>query len=261
MQYDPDKDAYIILGADPDADSATIEDAYRRAAKTWHPDKSPAPDAAERFHELRLAAQVLRDPQQRALYDRLRRLHIGKTMPRKKRPSGPPRADIPLPPAPAWLADKVKVHFDSVIMNLKVPVLPTRQSRWADAAGFIFLVVAITARDIKFAALALVCLFMARVMQTPPNQGTAAWAKIVPGRKLAEYHALDRRADRYETWTIPYGRLCVVVMPQGGAYRIAITGFPHVEAPELGRVRSLEEARKFAREAGLWLDMPLREVA
>lgn len=262
LTYDPNRDAYAILGVDPEAKPKDISAAYRKAAKIWHPDKSPAPDAAERFHELRVAAEILRDPSTRMEYDRLRRLRLGdRAMYRAKRPPPRARADAPLSPPPTWLEEKVRVHFDAVIFNLKVPSLPTRQGRWADAAGFVCLVVAIALRDVKFAALALVCLFIARVLGTPPHQGILAWAKIVPGRKIAEYHALDRRADRYDTWTVPYMRLGVEVSMAGGSWRITITGFPNAEAPELARTRSIDEARRFAKEAGSWLQLPYREVA
>ena len=261
LNYDPNQDAYTILGVEPEASPAKIEAAYRKAARIWHPDKSPAPDAADRFHELRQAADILRDKHRRAQYDRLRRLSLGnRPPPRPKRPKEPaPHASMA--PPPAWLAERVRIHFDAVIFNLKIPTLPTTQGRWMDILGFSFLVISIAARDIKFAALALVCLFIARVLSTPPHEGVLAWAKVIPGRRVAEYHALDKRADRYETWTIPYSRLGVAIIGDRGRWRIKVIGFPNAEAPELASTRDLSEARRFAREAGNWLRLPLRDVA
>ena len=164
-------------------------------------------------------------------------------------------------PPPAWLAERVRIHFDSVIFNLKIPTLPTSSGRWMDIIGFAFLVIAIAARDIKFAALALVCLFIARVLSAPSHDGILAWAKVIPGRRVAEYHALDRRVDRYETWTVPYSRLGVAIISDRGQWRIKVIGFPNAEAPELASTRDLSEARRLAREAGTWLRLPLRDVA
>ncbi len=262
LTYDPNRDAYVILGVDSKAAPEEVEAAYRKAALTWHPDKSPAPDAAERFHAVRAAADILRDKNRRAEYDHLRRLHLGVRADRRQtRPSPEPRAYAPLAPAPLWMGDRVRVNFDAVVVNLKMPPPASRQGRWMDAIGFLALVVSITTRDVKFAAFALVCLFIARVLSAPPHQGLMAWAKIIPGRKLAEYHMLDRRTSRYENWSVPFQHLGVSIMAVGSLWNIQITGFPHAMAPVLGRARSLDEARRFAREAGNFLHIPLRDAA
>jgi len=58
---------YDLMGVAPDADPATIHAAYRRAAKTTHPDQGGDRAAWDR---LRLAHDVLSDPDRRAAYDR-----------------------------------------------------------------------------------------------------------------------------------------------------------------------------------------------
>ena len=75
--YDPERDAYVILGVDTKATPDEIEAAYRKAALTWHPDKTSASDATERFQEARTAADILRDKTKRSEYDHLRRMHLG----------------------------------------------------------------------------------------------------------------------------------------------------------------------------------------
>ena len=62
---------YDVLGVRRDADPETIRQAFRRAVKTHHPDLSGGEAAAsEKFHNIIAASEILRDPEQRAVYDR-----------------------------------------------------------------------------------------------------------------------------------------------------------------------------------------------
>lgn len=82
----PTRDYYNILGVTRKADSDEIKRAYRAMARRWHPDHNPGDaKAAERFKDLQEAWEVLRDPEERARYDRLGPMY---------RPNGrPPRPD------------------------------------------------------------------------------------------------------------------------------------------------------------------------
>lgn len=63
-------DYYGILGVAPDADDATIKQAYRKKAKMLHPDKSDgAQGRSDEFIELHAAYSHLRDPELRKVYD------------------------------------------------------------------------------------------------------------------------------------------------------------------------------------------------
>ena len=64
------RDFYEILGVPRDADTETIQRAYRRLARKYHPDINPDPSAEERFKEISEAYDVLSDPETRARYDR-----------------------------------------------------------------------------------------------------------------------------------------------------------------------------------------------
>lgn len=70
----PREDYYRVLGVSPQADAETIERAYRRLARRYHPDLNPSPDATEHMARINEAYRVLRHPETRAQYDRLRQL-------------------------------------------------------------------------------------------------------------------------------------------------------------------------------------------
>ncbi|MGL4255058.1 DnaJ C-terminal domain-containing protein [Microbacterium sp.] len=63
------RDAYEILGVPRDADQSEIQRAYRRLARTLHPDINKDPGAEDEFKELSEAYDVLSDPEQRKRYD------------------------------------------------------------------------------------------------------------------------------------------------------------------------------------------------
>lgn len=64
------KDFYQILGVPRGASEAEIKKAYRRLAKTYHPDVTKGDKASEeKFKEISEAYNVLSDPKQRKQYD------------------------------------------------------------------------------------------------------------------------------------------------------------------------------------------------
>lgn len=67
------KDYYQVLGVDPQADAKAIKTAYRKLARTYHPDVNPDPGAEDKFKEVAEAYEVLKDTERRAEYDELRR--------------------------------------------------------------------------------------------------------------------------------------------------------------------------------------------
>ncbi|MHC4955655.1 MAG: J domain-containing protein [Planctomycetota bacterium] len=264
ISYDPEQDAYAILGVHPEADKKEVEAAYRKAALTWHPDKSPAPDAGERFQEVLAAAHILRSPRQRRLYDLARadwrkRHGFSERPPRTKRP---PKYEAPkggegLPPPPEWLASSIKVFYDSVHVKLQTPPRAGRGSVLLYFAAFGLLGGAVAKGDLRLLGLALVLFAIGRVMRVPPHEGVLSWAKLTPARRIAEFHLLDQRAARYEKFTIPYQLLKIVVADHGRQYRIEIAGFPRATTPVLFETYSRTEARRLAREAGDYFSIPL----
>src|SRR5580692_10389311 len=62
-------DFYQILGVPRDASQEDIQRAYRKLARTYHPDVNHDPGAEDRFKEVSEAYDVLSDPQTRRRYD------------------------------------------------------------------------------------------------------------------------------------------------------------------------------------------------
>lgn len=92
------EDLYQTLQVDPGADPEVIDAAWRRLAHIYHPDGGEHPDA-ERMTAVNRAHQILKDPHQRAEYDRQRA---------QARPPSPPPGGRATPDRPrgdvAWVA-------------------------------------------------------------------------------------------------------------------------------------------------------------
>ena len=65
---EPFVDYYAVLGVDWDSDARTLENAYRRLAKTYHPDHRETADVTK-FNEVIAAYRYLRHRDGRAEYD------------------------------------------------------------------------------------------------------------------------------------------------------------------------------------------------
>ncbi|WP_448006617.1 DnaJ C-terminal domain-containing protein [Agromyces bauzanensis] len=73
-----DKDFYQVLGVSKDASDADIKKAYRKLARTYHPDQNPGDAAAEsKFKEISEAHSVLSDAEERKEYDAIRAMGSG----------------------------------------------------------------------------------------------------------------------------------------------------------------------------------------
>ncbi len=80
------EDLYQTLQVDPGAEPEVIDAAWRRLAQIYHPDGGLRPDA-ERMAAVNRAHQILKDPVQRAEYDRRRPQTGARSVPSDGRPS------------------------------------------------------------------------------------------------------------------------------------------------------------------------------
>jgi curved DNA-binding protein len=63
------RDFYEMLGVPRDVGTEDLQRAYRKLARTYHPDINKDPGAEERFKDISEAYNVLSDPEQRRRYD------------------------------------------------------------------------------------------------------------------------------------------------------------------------------------------------
>jgi hypothetical protein len=151
--------------------------------------------------------------------------------------------------------------MDSVLVTLETPPAPALTTRVFNGLACVALGGGLALGEMMLGALALVLWAIGRVLHVPPHGRILAWGKIVPGRRVAEFHSLDQRNQTYRRTDVSFEHLRVALVDGAGDYRIEIHGFPRAAAPVLLRTRDLEEAKRCAREAGQWLSLPLARAA
>ncbi|XVF61598.1 hypothetical protein PTKIN_Ptkin08bG0143100 [Pterospermum kingtungense] len=63
-------DYYTVLGVSKNASKSEIKSAYRKLARSYHPDVNKDPGAEQKFKEISNAYEVLSDDEKRSLYDK-----------------------------------------------------------------------------------------------------------------------------------------------------------------------------------------------
>lgn len=109
-RFAPGEDLYAVLELPRDASDDDVRHAYRRLARTSHPDLGST--TTDRFRRITAAYEVLGDPHRRASYDRDRRLRERNrgavATQRAPQPSG--WTDVP----PAWATGRSEPEPDVV---------------------------------------------------------------------------------------------------------------------------------------------------
>lgn len=65
-----ESDFYSVLGVSKNASKAEIKSAYRKLARSYHPDVNKEPGAEQKFKDISNAYEVLSDDEKRSIYDR-----------------------------------------------------------------------------------------------------------------------------------------------------------------------------------------------
>ncbi|CAL5434356.1 unnamed protein product [Camellia sinensis] len=65
-----DSDYYAVLGVSKNASKSEIKSAYRKLARSYHPDVNKEPGAEQKFKEISNAYEVLSDDDKRSIYDK-----------------------------------------------------------------------------------------------------------------------------------------------------------------------------------------------
>ncbi|KAL3641303.1 Chaperone protein dnaJ A6, chloroplastic [Castilleja foliolosa] len=65
-----DRDYYTVLGVSKNASKSDIKSAYRKLARSYHPDVNKESGAEDKFKEISNAYEVLSDDEKRSIYDR-----------------------------------------------------------------------------------------------------------------------------------------------------------------------------------------------
>jgi hypothetical protein len=119
-------DYYRELGVTPDASAPAIDEAFRRQAKTWHPDRNSDIRAEDRFKRLNAAYAVLRDPTTRRAYDDFRfrvsagLLYAADPGPQAGNPWVPPPRPVRAHRVRRPVPDGVRVGFGVAMLVLAV---------------------------------------------------------------------------------------------------------------------------------------------
>lgn len=117
-----ERDYYAILGVASDADEQEIKRAYRRLARRYHPDVSAEPQAAERFHEIQEAYELLNDAVQREAYDHWRRQQgLDRPLPLVLRVT-PSQSSVPCLAEPQLLYILIEIQSSSEVESQRLPL-------------------------------------------------------------------------------------------------------------------------------------------
>lgn len=138
LPYSPDRDIYRLLQVDPRAGTDEILDAWRRLARTFHPDRNGSHRATEEMQVVNAVRELVTDPAAKAEYDRERQRWLANVLSRNRRPAArgvPARAsDAATDAGPSGVA-RTAFAIASGLRAFSVELLPARCERCGGAVG------------------------------------------------------------------------------------------------------------------------------
>ena len=114
LPYAPERDIYRLLGVDPAAGDEELMEAWRRLARTFHPDRNMSTRSHEEMQVVNALRELIANPEARARYDRERSRWMaarvrrprgvvpGASAPSARGGRGPRSSESPLPWAPGF---------------------------------------------------------------------------------------------------------------------------------------------------------------
>ncbi|HSM38718.1 MAG TPA: DnaJ domain-containing protein [Candidatus Limnocylindrales bacterium] len=110
LPYRPERDIYRLLSVEPTADDREIEVAWRRLARTFHPDRNRSARAHEEMQVVNAVRELLSDPAARTTYDLQRRRYL-RAIGASPVPAARAVAVGPAEPASSAWTDRVSAFF------------------------------------------------------------------------------------------------------------------------------------------------------
>ena len=139
LPYSPDRDIYRLLQVDPRAGNEEILDAWRRLARTFHPDRNGSHRATEEMQVVNAVRQLMTDPAAKAEYDRERQRWLTGMLNRTRRVARSRSAVAPRPDTtPDWGASapaRAARALASGVLAFGVELLPARCERCRGTIG------------------------------------------------------------------------------------------------------------------------------
>jgi curved DNA-binding protein CbpA len=144
LPYSPERDVYRLLQVDPRAGTDEVLDAWRRLARTFHPDHNESVRAHEEMQVVNAVRELITDPTARAAYDRERQRWLAngvsgawRTIYRPARSVVAERRGLPKHPSSDALSGAARVAraLGLGLLAFGVALSPARCARCAGAIG------------------------------------------------------------------------------------------------------------------------------
>ncbi len=135
LPYAPERDVYRLLRVDPDASPGELMEAWRRLARTFHPDRNDSERSHEEMQVVNALRQLIDDPDARARYDRERQRWLAGQAARAKGQGGSTRPGADRAPVPRSGVERVALAVGAGVRAFAIELTPARCPDCAAAMG------------------------------------------------------------------------------------------------------------------------------